>query len=368
VVGSGFSLDMRAHVDLADLDTATGVEPCSSGAFVDLLTVMDGDSGDVLWGTGGRHTGELTSDWLQPAAGHLQLAIMPAYDVSLPEQGLSTGAEVTGDGHCSNASQPCGYGDPGCSPGCKITCDGLTSKSQSGAVVGSYEYRRYETGQVPFWTPLRFPGQYYDAESDLFENWNRYYDTTTNRYLQTEPLLSGSASAIQINAMAERDLPSYSYATSNPVEFTDPNGLYSTTGNCDEWVEKQKGAAACKALVDRLHMTTSCESDCVKNECDKLEVHCDENHPDCKDPSVFGSYPSAKKGNLSCQNAGTGPVIWCNRTFSPANQPNDATCTTRVLVHEMAHACGMRHGNNGGDQARWGWVPGFAEGSFPGCE
>jgi RHS repeat-associated protein len=54
-------------------------------------------------------------------------------------------------------------------------------------VTGSYEYRRYETGQVPFWTPLRFPGQYYDAESDLFENWNRYYQPICGTFVEVDP-------------------------------------------------------------------------------------------------------------------------------------------------------------------------------------
>lgn len=34
----------------------------------------------------------------------------------------------------------------------------------SGVTVGSYEYRRYETGASPWWVPLRFPG--WGPESD----------------------------------------------------------------------------------------------------------------------------------------------------------------------------------------------------------
>ncbi len=55
----------------------------------------------------------------------------------------------------------------------------------------AFEYRRYQSGVAnPFFPNLRFPGQYHDVESDLFENWNRYYDAFSGRYIQPEPLLN----------------------------------------------------------------------------------------------------------------------------------------------------------------------------------
>lgn len=41
----------------------------------------------------------------------------------------------------------------------------------------------HESGTKPFWVPLRLPGQYFDAETELHENWHRYYDPVTGRYL-----------------------------------------------------------------------------------------------------------------------------------------------------------------------------------------
>ncbi|WP_158625701.1 RHS repeat protein [Corallococcus carmarthensis] len=84
----------------------------------------------------------------------------------------------------------------------------------TGAAMESYEYQRYQTGAQPFWTPLRFAGHYYDAETDLFENWNRYYDPSVGRYLQPEPMLAKGPAA----------LPAYAYAVNNPIGVTDPTG------------------------------------------------------------------------------------------------------------------------------------------------
>ncbi len=65
---------------------------------------------------------------------------------------------------------------------------------------------------------FRFPGQYYDKETGLHYNWNRYYDPETGRYISPDPIgLAGGNSL-------------YGYAGADPVNFVDPDGEFAITG------------------------------------------------------------------------------------------------------------------------------------------
>ncbi|MBL8951111.1 MAG: RHS repeat-associated core domain-containing protein [Myxococcaceae bacterium] len=76
---------------------------------------------------------------------------------------------------------------------------------------------------TPVWTALRFPGQYYDAESDLHYNGFRFYEPSGGTYLQPEPILRDPRAQVAY-AYDGHALPAYSYALNNPSNFVDPTG------------------------------------------------------------------------------------------------------------------------------------------------
>ena len=79
---------------------------------------------------------------------------------------------------------------------------GTTSANQNPAGLGTFVYS------------LRFPGQYYQAETGINQNWNRDYDPLTAKYIESDPmgLRGGSPST-------------YNYVGGNPLSHRDPRGL-----------------------------------------------------------------------------------------------------------------------------------------------
>jgi RHS repeat-associated protein len=84
------------------------------------------------------------------------------------------------------------------------------------------------SGMGAFHYNLRFPGQYFDAETGLDYNYFRDYDPSIARYVESDRTgLRGGIST-------------YSYAAANPLTFIDPLGLlvvhiWNFAGSADAW-------------------------------------------------------------------------------------------------------------------------------------
>ncbi|MDM4769257.1 RHS repeat-associated core domain-containing protein [Solimonas sp. SE-A11] len=76
---------------------------------------------------------------------------------------------------------------------------------------------------ISFTYNLRHPGQVFDAESGLFQNWHRDYHPALGRYVQSDPIgLAGG-------------LNTYQYSAANPIEFSDPAGLTPLAATRNGW-------------------------------------------------------------------------------------------------------------------------------------
>jgi RHS repeat-associated protein len=69
------------------------------------------------------------------------------------------------------------------------------------------------SGAGAFDLPLRFPGQYFDRETNLAYNYHRDYDSGTGRYMQSDPV--GPDAGVN----------TYAYGVGNPTLYIDPDGL-----------------------------------------------------------------------------------------------------------------------------------------------
>ena len=90
---------------------------------------------------------------------------------------------------------------------------------QSGEVKWRWESSPFGNGQPESGIVynLRFPGQYYDNETGLHYNYFRDYDPSTGRYVQSDPIgLNGG-------------LNTYAYVDGNPINLSDPKGLFTET-------------------------------------------------------------------------------------------------------------------------------------------
>ncbi len=96
---------------------------------------------------------------------------------------------------------------------------------------GSYRFRQ------GFAYNLRFPGQYYDAETGLSQNMQRDFDPLTGRYVESDPI--GLAGGVN----------TYAYANANPGMLVDLLGLAASCRNDDRCAQLRRDIFSKSALL-----------------------------------------------------------------------------------------------------------------------
>ena len=87
----------------------------------------------------------------------------------------------------------------------------------AGTKVWSAVYLPFGGVHVTTGAPIdaRFPGQWFQTEAGLYQNWMRDYDPTTGRYIEADPLGLVDGASV------------YGYAGGNPGRYVDPRGKES---------------------------------------------------------------------------------------------------------------------------------------------
>jgi RHS repeat-associated protein len=164
---------------------------------------------------------------------------------------------------------------------------------------------------------LRFPGQYFDAETGLFYNGHRYYDSASGREAQSDPMgLRGG-------------LNTYAYAANNPLRYFDPSGLWVCNGSTDQCNSFSQGLQALQNASTSSDIPSYMQQD-LANIVAAYGAK--------GDPNVFINFDSLQagvKGRTGKNKSGCGSItLDSSKLLDPGNTANQWGAT---IAHEGQH-------------------------------
>ena len=168
---------------------------------------------------------------------------------------------------------------------------------------------------------LRFPGQYYDAETGKHYNFNRDYNPVTGRYVQSDPIgLDGGMNG-------------YGYVANNPFVFIDVKGLKLSWDYAFDQAMLNLISNSFKANILFNRLNWDGRDNQVKDQSfvPDLPWQTPSDHLTSLGTSTI-YINTNKKYYYETENS----VPWYKRWFSPATICTRASLE-RILVHEMAH-------------------------------
>ncbi|MFT3714005.1 MAG: RHS repeat-associated core domain-containing protein [Archangium sp.] len=255
---TGLSSRFRAHFPLMDTDQSCG------GQVRDGVKVYSIDGGTLYETVGGHARGDVWTQWWSGTnlSGVTGLSLSWATD-----DGNCYAKQL--DGTCTNACPQSAGNGP----------------QYKGFVLREFEYQRFETGAAEYFPPLRFPGQYWDAETDLYENWHRFYWAPGGRYLTPEPMMQWPSTITHVARAEGRVVATYAYAHNNPIANVDETGLMTR-----QYRRDGKGSEIVRLLEAPLRqgLIEQCRKEAEQNEkdCVAQDKACQEPAPLPKNPSV----------------------------------------------------------------------------------
>ena len=166
----------------------------------------------------------------------------------------------------------------------------------TGAVVWSADYKPFGEATVTVSTitnNLRFPGQYFDAETGLNYNYFRDYNPVIGRYVESDPM-----------GILEGTNHLFVYGRNNSIRFKDPLGL--DTAGCDgvpDFLESPCRLECC-AQHDECFKKNNCTSKSWTSKCSSNCDQCNTDVKNCFMKCKFTDKDDPDKLNYYCARLG----------------------------------------------------------------